>query len=177
MLSAYNGAGVAAWLDTVLLERSRFGKSLEIDYQRYAEAEAQLGWLNVGGALRSHHLFSAKNWITQLLSLLDQSLSSQRAAIAHIKVQATTPSGAIKASLTQSGGPVTWDATPLDEPTETTQFILNARVHTAPAILEQAVRRTFAEVTPSPDFHYDFAHFECFSPAPPRPTHRLTALN
>jgi G3E family GTPase len=176
-LSAYNGEGVAAWLETVLSARSQFSKVLEIDYQQYAEAEAHLGWLNVGGALRSQHLFSTRNWITHLLSLLDQSLSSQGAMIAHVKVQATTPAGAVKASLTQSGGTITWDAAPAEEPTDTTQFILNARVHTTPTILEQAIRRTFAEVTPPPDFHYEFTHFECFSPASPQPTHRLAALN
>jgi G3E family GTPase len=176
-LSAHNGAGVAAWLDAVSAKRSQFSKMLEIDYQQYAEAEAQLGWLNVGGALVGQHLFSAKNWIAHLLRLFDQSLSSQGAAIAHVKVQVTTPGDALKASLTQSGGTITWDPAPAEEPTETIQFVLNARVHTTPAILEQVIRRTFAEVTPPPDFRYNFTHFECFSPAPPRPTHRLGAMN
>ena len=44
-----------------------------------------------------------------------------------------------------------------------------------PHLLEQTVRRVFAEVTPEPDFQYSFDHFECFSPSPPRPTYRMEA--
>jgi hypothetical protein len=53
--------------------------------------------------------------------------------------------------------------------------MLNARVHTTSDRLEQAVHRTFAEVTPAPDFSYRFTELACFSPPPPTPTYRLAA--
>ena len=46
-ISAYTGQGVAAWLDEVLAgELSAQKDVLDIDYERYAQAEAALSWLN-----------------------------------------------------------------------------------------------------------------------------------
>ena len=46
-LSPFTGEGVAAWLDEILAgEIDPGNKLLEIDYERYARAEASLAWLN-----------------------------------------------------------------------------------------------------------------------------------
>lgn len=174
-LSALQGEGIEAWLDLVLNQRSRLERTLQIDYERYAAAEARLGWLNARGVLTSTVLFSPQNWITHLLQMLDLTLSSQGAAVAHVKLQATAAPGIWKASLTQSGGGVSWDLVAPPGRVAQVEFILNARVHTAPDRLEQAVQRTFAEVTPAPEFSYTFTELACFSPAPPTPTYRLDA--
>jgi len=171
--SARTGDGVDAWLDTVMTQSSQLARTLAIDYRQYAAAEAEFGWLNVQGALRAQHDFSAQNWLTHLLRLLDATLQGQDASIAHIKAHVTTPQGALKASLTQSGGDLTWDEAPEHSETDRLQFILNARVNAAPGTLERSVRQAFAEVTPAPAFRYDFTHFECFSPRPPQPTYRI----
>ncbi len=53
-LSAHTGAGIVEWLDEVLSGEVRAGERLlDIDYARYAEAEAALGWLNWHGELRT----------------------------------------------------------------------------------------------------------------------------
>jgi hypothetical protein len=146
---------------------------LELDYTRYAVAEAQLGWLNLKGTLQSQQPFMTKHWLTHFLHTLDYALRDRGAALAHIKVQAQTGEAVFKASLTYNTGPIIWDLAPVALPSGQLSFLLNARVHTTPAILEQTVRWSFAEMTPAPDFRYEFTHFECFSPAPPRPTYRL----
>jgi G3E family GTPase len=174
-LSAQRGDGVADWLEIMLTQSSQLVKTLELDYTRYAVAEAQLGWLNLKGTLQGQQPFMAKHWLTHLLHTLDYALRDRNAAIAHVKVQAQTSDAVFKASLIQSGGPISWDLAPLAAPSQQLDFLLNARVHTTPALLEQIVRWAFAEMTPAPDFRYEFSHFECFSPAPPQPTHRLHA--
>lgn len=174
-LSAQTGEGIAAWLELVLSQRSQAVKPLELDYQQYAAAEAQLAWLNLQGELHSQQAFAAQNWIHHLLRTLDQALLNRQAAIAHVKLQATAAAASWKASLTQSGAAITWDLAPAVPAVQQLRFILNARVHTTPAILEQTVRWAFAELTPAPDFHYSFAHLACFAPAAPQPTHRLLA--
>lgn len=172
-LSAQNEASIQHWLDQVLAQTSQATRTLEIDYQHYAQAEAQLGWLNTRGTLRADTPFSAKNWMTHFLHFLDSALSNQRAAIAHVKLQVCSGDAVFKASLTQSGSEPGWDLLPADVRSEALSFILNARVNTTPEILEQTVRHLFAEVTPEPEFQYDFTHFESFSPLPPQPTHRM----
>lgn len=174
-LSARQGEGIDDWLEVVLNQPSRLERTLQIDYERYAAAEARLGWLNARGLLTSTTLFSPENWINHLLPMLDLTLAGQGAAVAHIKLQATAAAGSWKASLTQSGERPSWDAVAPAGRVPQVEFLLNARVHTTPDRLEQTVRRTFAEVTPVPDFLYTFTELACFSPAPPTPTYRLAA--
>lgn len=172
-IAAQRGDGVAEWLQIMLTQTSQLAKTVELDYTRYAQAEAQLGWLNLKGTLQSQQPFMAKHWLTHFLHTLDYALRDRNAAIAHVKMQAQTAEAVFKASLTSSAGPITWDLAPSAAPSTQLDFLLNARVHTTPVILEQTVRWSFAEMTPAPDFRYEFTHFECFSPAAPRPTYRL----
>jgi len=47
-VSGVTGEGVEAWLDEVLSCRRVAGsRMLDVDYDRYAAAEAELGWLNL----------------------------------------------------------------------------------------------------------------------------------
>ncbi len=174
-LSAQTGVGVAGWLDLVQAQPSRLARVLDLDYAQYAEAEAGLGWLNAKAAVRSPQPFAADAWLAALLQGLAQAFSAQNAAIAHIKAQINAPVVQLKASVTQANAPVYWDMWTPHAETDRAQLLLNARVHCDPQTLEQTVRRTLAATQPQPEFRCDFVHFECFSPAPPRPTHRLGA--
>jgi G3E family GTPase len=172
-LSARTGQGVAEWLETALARPSSVAQALELDYARYADAEACLGWLNAKGAIHSLTPFSATAWVEALLHMLEDSFASHNAPIAHIKVQMSTPTAAVKASLTQAGAPISWDVWAETSTTGVAQFIVNARVNADPRTLGQVVRRAVEALTPHPDYRCDYTHFECFSPLPPQPTHRL----
>jgi G3E family GTPase len=174
-ISAAANEGVAAWLAQVLDKTTAATGELALDYSRYAAAEAQLGWLNAGGVVESHTPFQIGNWLTHLLRLLEGALTAQGAAIAHLKLYGSTAAGAGKASLTSAGGPLVWDLTPPGVAVTRLEFLLNARVHTTPALLERAVRQSFAEISPTPDFRYEFTEFACFQPPAPTPTYRLPA--
>ncbi|MCX6044667.1 MAG: cobalamin biosynthesis protein [Chloroflexi bacterium] len=172
-ISARTGQGLTEWLAVMLGQASRNPAALMIDYARYAEAEAVLGWLNAKGIVRADRPFSATAWMEQLFQTLGQTLSDQHAPIAHVKLLITTPTSALKASVTQSGSAPTWDLGPDDTQTDQLEFTLNARVNIEPPTLEQAVVQTIERIKPQPDSRYYFTHFECFSPLPPEPTHRL----
>jgi G3E family GTPase len=172
-LSAQTGEGVAAWLDAVMSAVSTQKSAFDIDYRTYAAGEAALGWLNASGVVTADRPFSAANWLSYLLRMLDDALDRQHATIAHVKAQATTSMMTYKASITQGRGILSWDLHPPDEPATSLQFTLNARVQTTPADLELAVRNVFAELSAPPAFHYSFTQFDCFSPAAPQPTYRL----
>ncbi len=171
--SARAGTGLAEWLAVVLGQASRDPAALVIDYAKYAEAEAMLGWLNAKGIVRADAPFAPVDWVNHWFHTLDETLSSQQAPIAHVKLLVTTPANTLKASLTQSGTTPTWDLGQDAEATNQLEFTLNARVNTAPRTLEQAVLQTIEVIKPQPGARYYFTHFECFSPLPPQPTHRL----
>jgi G3E family GTPase len=172
-LSARTDIGLAEWLELALRQSSRIVPALDLDYATYAEAEACLGWLNAKGALMASRPFAPAAWLSQTLTSLEQALTAQGAAIAHLKLHLTTPTAALKASLTQSGSPIFWDLRPADTETGRAEFILNARVNTDPHTLETIVRQVVSEVEPRLDLRCQFTQFECFSPLPPKPTYRL----
>jgi G3E family GTPase len=174
-LSARTGAGLEEWLELVSTQTSPAAQPLELDYDQYAEAEARLGWLNTKGTLRASQPFAATAWVERLLTHLAERFAAQAAPIAHLKLNLKTPAAMLKASLTGSGQPISWDLQPADSATDRAQFILNARVNADPRTLEQIVREALEVTKPQPDTRYDFTHFECFSPLPPQPTHRLAA--
>lgn len=171
-VSARTGAGVDEWLSMILGQTSRNPEALLIDYARYAEAEAALGWLNAKGQVRADTPYSARRWAADLLAGLESLCREQNAPIAHIKALITTPQARFKASITQAGA-LTWDVDSPAADTRSHEFLLNLRVNAAPAQLEQMALRAIEAAKPDPTSRYYLEHFECFSPLPPQPIHRL----
>src|SRR5262245_7927520 len=89
-LAARIGEGVAEWLDRCLTRVSGLAQNLELDYERYAEAEACLGWLNAIGSLDADRPFTPADWLGRTLAALEQHLAGQDAEIAHVKLHVTT---------------------------------------------------------------------------------------
>lgn len=172
-ISAKNGAGLDAWLDIVLGQQSRDPATLVIDYDRYAQAEAALGWLNVKGTVRADEPFGVAAWISTLLTQLADRFTAQEATVAHIKLLSSVDGARYKASLTANDGPLSWDSQEEERFATQLDFLLNVRVNADPALLEQVVTHVVELAKPAPMARYYFTHFECFSPLPPTPTYRL----
>src|SRR5439155_10892895 len=107
-LSAKTGAGIASWLTQCMTGTNTIDQALELDYGLYAEAEACLGWLNATGTLTAEQQFAPSDWLAATLGALEQRFADQGAAVAHVKLHMRTPTGALKASLTQAGQPIAW---------------------------------------------------------------------
>src|SRR5690606_4819575 len=48
--SSASGEGVSGWLDLIMGSTESYETSLDMDYDLYAEGEAQLGWMNAAFA-------------------------------------------------------------------------------------------------------------------------------
>jgi G3E family GTPase len=105
--SAHSGKGLDRWLDIVLGQSSANPEALIIDYQRYANAEAALGWLNAKGQVRTSQPYSLSQWTTELLTHLDLLCARHNSPIAHIKTMVTpvasSPSTLISATPQNQG--------------------------------------------------------------------------
>jgi G3E family GTPase len=172
-LSAKTGDGMQGWLARCMAGTGAITQALELDYEQYAEAEACLGWLNASGTLTATQQFAPTDWLADTLSALEQRFAEHGAEIAHVKLHMHTPTGALKASLTQAGQPISWDLSAGGAPANSARFILNARVNTDPRTLEAIVRQIIATAGPRPALRSDLTFLECFSPLPPQPTYRL----
>jgi G3E family GTPase len=174
-LSARTGEGMADWLNIVMETVTRSNVTLDLDYERYAKAEACLAWLNAKGALTASQSFSPRDFTEALLMQLNADVLRAGGSIAHIKLYVHAPTASWKASLPRSGGPISWDVqSPAAQTTQNATFILNARVNTQPAALAGVVRASFADMAAQGVSHA-FTHWECFEPLPPKPTYRLAA--
>src|SRR5581483_819360 len=146
-LSGATGQGVSEWLREVLAGGNVAGnRLLEVDYRKYAAAEAALGWLNWHAELKLETPLSPSTVIGPLLDDLEAALTGAGIRIAHLKAIDQAPTGYIKASICRNGeDPIVsgaLDASPALEH----QLLLNLRAGAAPELLETLVQQTVGKL-------------------------------
>jgi hypothetical protein len=172
-LSAKTGQGVAEWLDEILSgELTAGGKLLEIDYTRYAQAEAALSWLNCRAVVRLHSTLSPSMLVGPLLESLSNNITTAGLRIAHLKIMDECSTGYIKASLCANNNEPSVEGTLAASPDSAHELLLNARVVAEPLILQGIVA---AELSRLPG-RVDVLSLQCFRPAAPMPEHRLATV-
>lgn len=146
--------------------------SLELDYDRYAAAEAELGWCNI-----SARLTNASPAQVPLAPLVRGYMRNAAARLpggsmtAHFKCHIVTAAGFFKASMVETGGEIliSGDEGLVLPEGGAAGFIINARIAASPDALLGACTGALdgtgvlAEVLAS----------DCFSPARPSPTYRM----
>jgi hypothetical protein len=144
------------------------GNVISVDYERYAHAEAALGWLNARVTVTPHIAVSPAMIVGPLIDELDGALTAAGVRIVHLKAIARSESGYIKVALTgNSREPVAegmLDASPAAEH----EILLNLRALGDPERLREIVERAFAAI-PAKELH-----LRAFRPAPPVPYQRIS---
>ena len=169
-LSAATGAGVAAWLDEVLDGGMAAGsRVLDIDYARYAQAEASLGWLNWQGEVRLQKALTPAAVTGPLLEELDRALTAAGASIAHVKIFTEAATGYIKASVCRNGEEPGVEGALDAAPARAHTVVLNLRARASPELLLELVDRATGQIRG----RLRITHREAFRPAAPKPEHRL----
>jgi len=170
-ISALTGQGVAEWLEEILSGRLPSGaRLLDIDYARYAAAEAALGWLNLEARFHSETALSPASVVGPLLERLDAALTEAGAAIAHLKIFDHASTGYIRAGICRNGDEPSFEGDLLASPACDHELVINLRAAALPATLMDAVAGSTAELPG--EFHV--THQQCFQPSPPVPEHRFT---
>lgn len=171
-LSALTGQGVAEWLDEVLAGEISGGKILEIDYERYARAEAALAWLNCSVTVNLAAPLSPSSLIGPFLDDLQSAITSAGLAIVHLKLADDSTSGYLKASIVSAWGEPFVHGMLDASPTESHELLLNVRAAGDPATLQRIVEEQLARLPGE----IELRNMQCFSPAPPKPEHRLASV-
>jgi hypothetical protein len=159
------GDSIEAWLDRLLSGTVPAGaQTLDIDYARYAEAEAALAWLNARVTVQADPPVSAPMLVGPLLDRLEPQIH-----IVHLKLFAQSDAGYLKAALTGNGqDPMVQGA--LDaSPATRHEILLNLRALADPEALQAIVEREFVAMPALLTWH----HVQCFRPSPPVPYQRL----
>lgn len=171
-VSAITGQGFDA-LAELLDQDGGFGrKILDIDYDTYAEGEAELGWLNASVRLKAEKPFDLDALLTAILRQLAGVCRAHGGEVAHLKLIGMDDAGAFGV-----GNVVSSDTEPKLslasglKPREA-DLIVNARVAMDPAVLEAEVRRVVAEECGKAGVAAEFRTSQSLRPGRPVPTHR-----
>jgi hypothetical protein len=172
-LSALTGQGVAEWLDEVLAGEIPTGsKILDIDYERYARAEAALAWLNCSATVKLDPALSPALLIGPFLEEMQRALIVEGLRIVHLKLADDSPSGYLKASVVSNGEEPAVHGMLDASPAEVHQLLLNVRAEGDPATLRRIVEEQLAKLPGK----IEVRNMQCFSPAPPKPEHRMASV-
>lgn len=184
-VSARSGEGCEPWFEAVLAAEMNVSRFLDIDYDKYGEGEALLGWLNATVQMKydengpSDLEFDGNELLIDLANELRQRLEMAGAEVAHLKM-----------TLTPIGDPyeiaainlVRGDSKPeishrLYEPLDDGELLLNIRAETDPETLEQSADAALEEIIAvNRGLMFKIDHIEHFRPGMPKPTHRMTEL-
>jgi G3E family GTPase len=173
-LSAQTGDGIDAWIDDVLARGEAGSHAADVDYDRYAEGEAALGWLNAVIHLESTETDADFLPVAiALMAALHCTLRESRTEVGHVKIVVEAGGEQRIANLTSVHGEVLVpDRTPLRGTAAT--LILNARVQAAAEFLEAIVREVIAGLS-GPAMRATTTEFRCLTPGRPQPTYRYPA--
>ena len=170
-VSATEGAGMDEWLEDLISGRPGANTVLsQIDYDRYANAEAVLGWLNAAVMLRADQPFDPGRLMIFLATALRDRFKTNRGEIGHLKFVFTSAGKSMWANLTHLEAEPVSGGEKLDNLLRGT-LIVNARVRLEPEDLETIVRDSLAEVSIEMAVEYEIDDLQCFSPAYPEPPH------
>lgn len=171
-VSAKTGAGFDALLE-LLDQRGGFArKILDVDYDVYAEGEAELGWLNSSLTVRADRPFPLDDLLLGIIERLRIELARQEAETAHLKAIGLWEGFFGVANL------ISREALPeLSLPSRCTvrevDVIVNARVACDPAMLQRLVEEAVQEAAALLGAEAEFRQTQSFRPGRPVPTHRL----
>jgi Ni2+-binding GTPase involved in maturation of urease and hydrogenase len=169
-ISAKTGAGFDSWLAFVRSGVRPGLRIADVDYDVYAQGEAELGWLNARVEVEAAELVDWHAFAGKLVRNLKESLGESDAEVAHVKVLLSAESGSVGANLTSGASePAIFGG--VNRKSREAEVILNARVHMAPERLRALVERS-VRATANEDVTTRILSLDSFSPSRPRPTHR-----
>lgn len=168
--SARTGAGLEEWLQYALHTTITGTKILEIDYDRYAEGEAVLGWLNATLHLRCREA----DWQIFFETLLDgyaREVADQQLSVGHIKLLLETEDELVIGNL--SGELSVPTIRGRVNPGAEARLIINARLGCSPGLLDRLTRQLLTS-TLQADWTVTTLAWDALQPGYPQPTHRFT---
>lgn len=172
-LSSLTGEGVSEWVDEIMSGAIPAGaKILQIDYERYARAEAALAWLNWRAEIRSNRPLSTTELVGPFLDDLQEAIRSQGGEIMHLKISDETDSSYLKVSITSSNAEPHAEGDLTASPEVQHELRLNLRA----VMRADALRNVFIRQLDKLPGRQRKATLECFEPTRPEPQQRFSEV-
>jgi hypothetical protein len=170
-ISAKTGENLEGVYDALAASASPRREMMEVDYDVYAEGEAELGWLNATVTLTRDQPLPIDEIAVQFVDVMRQRLEALDAEPAHLKVLCSSGEGVAVANLVSSDTP-----TMLSVAAETSgsplTLMINARVCLDPEALSSSVSEALEQVAAQWGASTSVESIESFRPGRPVPTFR-----
>ena len=175
-VSAKSGQGFDAYFQ-FLDQEGDFGRRvLDIDYDTYAEGEAELGWLNSNIRITSETEFRVDDLLLDVIRTLKDALVKDDLEVAHLKLIGLSPAAFGVANLISRDVPPELSL-PSHANTRELELIVNARVACDPDDLGKHVEKTIRDICDAHNATPTFGNTQKFRPGRPQPTHRMEATS
>ena len=174
LISAKTGEGVVQWLAEIqAAPPPQAGASIvPVDYDRYANGEAVLGWLNATASItKKEQNIEISSILKLIMTALQEKLRQVGAEIGHIKAVLHLDGKEGAANLTSINGDI--DVREVAPKTDVPTLIFNARVQMPPEELEKIVRGLLTTAAVE-QLDIQIQSLRCLMPGRPVPTHRFT---
>lgn len=174
-VSAQTGEGLDEWFETILTDSSHPQSVMEVDYARYGEGEALLGWLNatVRLAARIDAAVGAQILLTLAQTIMEW-LERAGVEVAHLKMSVADDAGGLLRVQVTRNEEKPFLAGGLEGAVQNARLLINLRAEADPDLLAETVTAALSTAL------YGLAHevTECahFKPGQPTPTHRVAAV-
>lgn len=177
--SARQGDGLEPWFARLTSTEQQARRTMEVDYEVYAEGEALLGWLNCTVQMSSTVAFDGNAALRALARRIQELLNAEHAEVAHLKMTLSPDEGLGDIAVINV---VRNDFVPelsleLPDVIRSGQLVINCRAEAAPEKLLAALNQALSDVgQEQAGLTLRLDHSEHFRPGKPQPTHRIASL-
>lgn len=173
-MSAKTGVGFEAYVNFLEQQGQFATRVMDVDYDLYAEGEAELGWLNSQFQLQLPASVELDGVLVDLVNALQTQLATAAAEIAHLKAIGMSDGNYAVANSVSSFTDTELSLASNCQITNA-DIVINARVATDPTELEQMVRSQIESMAAKLGGAARIDTMQSFRPGRPVPTHRILA--
>ena len=164
--------GMDNWFEYVSTQQKDWTETMDVDYDTYADGEAELGWLNSSCKVTSDSPFDPNQLLTDIAEGVKRRVQKAGGEIAHFKMTLMSGMDIGFVSLVAN------DAVPelsqeIRNHLGEAEITLNGRAQIAPESLQQFSEEAVAEASAAQNVSYEFLSVQAFRPARPEPVHRM----
>lgn len=170
-ISAREGIGLEKWLDLVQVTPPSERWLKEIDYNEYAEAEAEMGWLNAQVWARLPEPREGNDFALNAVETLRRGVADRGGRIGNLKILVQAGGNFVKCGTTHTDRAAILDGR-FDAPLREAQITVNLRATVSPDDLSSILRQMVDSVKRDYRAEAAISYMNTFRPAPPKPTYR-----
>lgn len=177
VISARDGDGVEPLLDLLMSGESAPHRVMELDYARYGEGEAMLGWLNGAAGLQGED-FDGNAFLMAFARAVQNRLTAAGAEVAHLKMvlsPAAEPYELAACNLTRGDAQPELSHT-LADPLDDATLLINCRAAGEPENLRDAIHGALSETAAAFSIVAEAGPLDYFKPGQPKPEKRVTEV-